>query len=130
MMARMLGIGGVAALGLGACSAPGDSADLPTQYRVVDTLRIDPSLINILVEAEGPAAETTVAEYAECAAARYTLAQGFGFARRIRTQVSKTGGNWRADAVYSISAALPEGLRTIDAEIAALNCAETGIATG
>jgi len=129
MMARAVGIGSMAALGLAGCQAPG-AADLPTQFHVVETLRIDPGLVNILVQGEGPDAQSQVDAFAECAAVTFALEQGYGFARRIRTEVTKTGGNWRADAVYSISKTLPEGLRTIDAEIAALNCAETGIPAG
>ena len=40
------------------------------------------------------------------------------------------GGVWHADAVYSVTAALPEGLVTIDAEITAEDCADRGIPTG
>jgi hypothetical protein len=39
------------------------------------------------------------------------------------------GQTWYGDAVYLISASLPEGLRTIDAEVVAVECAELGIPT-
>jgi len=129
MMARAVGIGTLAAMGLGGCD-PSAQADAPTQYSVIDRLRIDDGLINILAQARGPEAQASVDAYAECVIADYALEQGFGFARRIRTQVTKTGGNWRADAVYSISKTLPDGLRTIDTEIAVQNCADNGIPTG
>jgi hypothetical protein len=41
--------------------------------------------------------------------------------------VTKKGGTWYGDAVYVISSALPQGLRTIDAEVVATECAELGI---
>ena len=66
---------------------------------------------------------------AECAAAGYTLIRGWGFARHLRTNVDEEAGVWRADAIYTISPALPRGLRTIDAEVVALACAEKGIPT-
>ena len=70
-----------------------------------------------------------VSAYAECAAAQYTLIRGYGFARHVRTNVTQEAGLWRADAVYTISPALPRGLSTIDAEVTVSNCAETGIPT-
>ena len=68
-----------------------------------------------------------VDQYAECAAAQYTLIRGYGFARHVRTNVVEEGGIWRGDAVYTISPALPRGLKTIDAEVVAAHCAENGI---
>ena len=65
--------------------------------------------------------------YAECAAAQYALIRGYGFARHLRTNVDEEGGIWRGDAVYTISSALPRGLKTIDAEVVAADCAENGI---
>ena len=130
MMARMVGIGSLAMLGLAGCAPSQGAQNRPTEFRVIDSLRIDDGLINILVEGHGPEAETGIENFAECAAISKAHEQGFGFARRIRTHVSKTGGNWRADAVYSVSKSLPDGLRTIDAEVAAQNCAEAGIQLG
>jgi hypothetical protein len=129
MMARAVAISGLAALGLGGCSQGDRAADLPEGMRVVQTLRIDPSLVNLLVETGDAELAETLDEYAECVAAGYTLKQGFGFARHIRTNRSNTGGIWRADAVYSITPALPRGSRTMDAEVIAQNCAELGIPT-
>jgi hypothetical protein len=39
----------------------------------------------------------------------------------------KRGDIWQGDAVYTISAALPRGLKTIDAEVVASHCVENGI---
>ena len=64
------------------------------------------------------------------AAAGYAVSKGFGFVRQVRTKVSEQGGIWRADAVYTISPNLPDGLRTIDAEVTMADCTEQGIPTG
>jgi hypothetical protein len=43
--------------------------------------------------------------------------------------VQEQGGVWTADAVYTISPALPRGLQTLDAEVVTAACAEQGIPT-
>ncbi len=126
MMARCVAITGIAGMGLAGCVGTPDT----DRFRVIDKLRIDENLINVLVETSGPDADGLSTQYAECVAAKYALDQGFGFARHIRTHRANTGGNWRADAVYSITPALPKGMRNIDAEVAVQNCAELGIPTG
>ena len=68
-----------------------------------------------------------VNSYAACAAAQYTLIRGYGFARHLRTNIVEEGGVWSGDAIYTISPALPRGLKTIDAEVVAADCAENGI---
>ena len=70
-----------------------------------------------------------VEAYGRCAAAQYALDPGYGFARQVRTIVKKEGRTWYGDAVYLISTALPEGLRTIDAEVTVTECVELGIPT-
>jgi hypothetical protein len=70
-----------------------------------------------------------VSDYARCAAAQYALIRGYGFARHLRTNIAETGGTWRADAIYTISASLPLGLRTIDAEVTVRDCGDQGIPT-
>ena len=68
-------------------------------------------------------------DYATCAAAQYALIRGYGFARHIRTKIDHENGTWQADAVYLISAALPRGLKTIDAQVTVGDCADQGIPT-
>lgn len=136
MRAPLLPACGIAALALSAC-AEGDGAgaaaarDLPPPptYRGVETRLLEGDLVNFLVSAEGVESGAQVAAYAECAAAQYALIRGYGFARHVRTNVYEEGGIWRGDAVYTISPALPEGVRTIDAEVTVANCRETGIPT-
>lgn len=116
------------AAGLAGCDAQTDevSRDAPV-YRGVDTRLLDGDLVNFHVAMAGEDLAEDVDQYAECAAAQYTLIRGYGFARHVRTNVVEEGGIWRGDAVYTISPALPRGLKTIDAEVVAAHCAENGI---
>lgn len=104
-------------------------ASMAPVYRGIETRLLDGDLVNFIVSMEGTEKENDVAAYAECAAAQYALIRGFGFARHVRTNVSQEAGIWRADAVYTISPALPDGLRTIDADVVVSNCREYGIPT-
>lgn len=120
-----------AALALLGCEMT-DQADVAKAapvYGGIDTRLLDGDLVNFLVSMKGATSNNDVAAYAECAAAQYALIRGYGFARHVRTNVSEQAGTWRGDAVYTISPALPQGLRTIDAEVTVANCAETGIPT-
>lgn len=99
------------------------------EYLGVETRLIDGDLVSFIVQMSGTQDGKQVTQYAECAAAQYALIRGYGFARHVRTNVVEEGGLWRADAVYTISEALPQGLNTIDADVTAAICAETGIPT-
>lgn len=98
-------------------------------YEGVETRLLDGDLVNFIVRASGQATREDAIEYAECAAAQYTLIRGFGFARQVRTTVDRDGGAFVADAIYTISPDLPAGLRTIDAEVTVANCGVSGIPT-
>ncbi len=135
-LARTLGVMALAGT-FGACAAPADDDEaaprLPVArpegavYRGIDTRLLDNDLVSFVVEMNGARDARDVEDYAECAAAQYALIRGYGFARHLRTKVEEEGGLWRADAVYTISPALPRGLKTIDAEVVAQACAESGI---
>ena len=113
---------------LGACdTSQAQQGPYNPAYQGVETHLLDGDLVNFRVAMKGARTSTDVDDYAECAAAQYALIRGYGFARHVRTNVYEEGGLWRGDAVYTISAALPRGLRTIDAEVTALACAENGI---
>ncbi|MDV7145500.1 hypothetical protein R3X27_22675 [Tropicimonas sp. TH_r6] len=118
---------------LGACSEGEEVAreDLPFEpvYRGIDTRLLDGDLVGFIVEMEGARDAEDVEDYARCAAAQYTLIRGYGFARHVRTRVAQESGVWRADAVYTVSPALPQGLQTIDATVAVEDCAARGIPT-
>ncbi|MFY0597332.1 MAG: hypothetical protein JXQ85_12955 [Cognatishimia sp.] len=105
-----------------------DLAFEPT-YGNVRTDLLDGDLVNFHVEMSGARNGADVHAYAECAAAQYALIRGYGFARHVRTTIETKGDTWSGDAVYTISAALPRGLKTIDAEVTVSNCAENRIPT-
>ncbi|MEQ9693637.1 hypothetical protein [Shimia sp. SDUM112013] len=102
-------------------------------YLGVDTKLLEGDLVNFHVAMQAApdnaAAPEQVTRYAECAAAQYALIRGFGFARHLRTHVDYVDNAWRGDAVYTISSALPRGLKTIDAEVIVSDCKENGIPT-
>lgn len=105
-----------------------DAAFYPT-YKGIETILLDGDLVNFRVAMTGARDDKDVAAYGACAAAQYALIRGFGFARHVRTNVAIKGGVWRGDAVYTISAALPRGVKTIDAEVTVRDCGAQGIPT-
>jgi hypothetical protein len=108
---------------------PVAQGDFSPVYGGIETILLDGDLVSFRVEMTGAQGTADVEDYGRCAAAQYALIRGAGFARHVRTRVDETGGIWRGDAVYTISAALPLGLRTIDAEVAVRDCAARGIPT-
>ena len=116
--------------GLSACGegSQGGVVLVPT-YLGIETRKLDTEIVSFLVRMEGARGNEDLANYGKCAAAQYALIRGYGFARHIRTNVQEQGGLWAADAVYTISASLPEGLQTIDAEVVVEDCAQKGIPT-
>lgn len=123
---------GTATAALGACT-PG--SEVPEErgqtavYDGVSTILLDKDLVSLTVSITGAKDGSDVEAYGRCAAAQYALDQGFGFARQVRTIVKKDGRTWVGDAVYLLSASQPEGLRTIDAEMAVTECEVLGIPT-
>lgn len=114
---------------LAACDTVPTAEQFIPDYRGVQTQLLSEDLVQFDVEMTNAQTRQDVSNYAECAAAGYTLIRGWGFARHLRTNVEEEAGVWRADAVYTISPALPRGVRTIDAEVVAASCAEKGIPT-
>ena len=115
---------------LAACNTRAPLAeDFIPDYQGVETKLLDGDLVQFNVAMTKAQSPDNVADYAECAAAQYTLIRGFGFARHVRTNVEIVGGVWHADAVYTISPSLPRGLKTIDADVTVQNCKERGIPT-
>lgn len=98
-------------------------------YQGVQTRLLDGDLVSFQVKMTGARDNTDVDAYAECAAAQYALIRGYGFARHLRTNTAEEGGTWVGDAVYTISPALPRGLKTIDAEVTVSACDENRIPT-
>lgn len=111
----------------GEASAAGGAAK-PT-YLGIETRLLEDDLVEFDVAMKGARSREDVVAYGKCAAAQYALIRGYGFARHVHTRVERDGSLWRARAVYVISAALPEGVSKIDAEVAVAHCAEQGIPT-
>ncbi|WP_068115042.1 hypothetical protein [Tropicimonas marinistellae] len=127
---------GGAALCLAALAGCGNTAPAATEpaafdpvYRGIETRLLDDDLVSFVVEMEGARELSDVTDYANCAAAQYTLIRGYGFARHVRTRHAQEAGVWRADAVYTISPALPQGSQPIDAEKVVDDCTTRGIPT-
>lgn len=116
-------------LALLGCGEGAPGPEVAREYRGIETVLLDGDLVSFRVEVAGAEGPEAVQDYARCAAAQYALIRGFGFARHVRTRVGERAGIWRADAVYTISAALPRGVDTIDAEVVVRDCGERGIPT-
>ncbi|EEW26478.1 hypothetical protein [Rhodobacter ferrooxidans] len=121
----------ITALAVSGCAQTADvtQGDFAPGYDGIETILLDGDLVNFRVAMKGARDNEDVAAYARCAAAQYALIRGFGFARHVRTNVAKSGDVWRGDAVYTISPALPRGLKTIDAEVTVRDCGAQGIPT-
>jgi hypothetical protein len=121
----------LALAGLSACQ-PTDAAaarDFAPAYGGIQTVLLDGDLVNFHVSMRGARNRSDVDDYARCAAAQYALIRGAGFTRLVRSSVAQSGGNWRGDAVYTISKDLPRGSATIDAEVMVRDCGAQGIPT-
>ncbi|MCB1399512.1 MAG: hypothetical protein KDJ82_06170 [Rhodobacteraceae bacterium] len=134
-MARLLSLAQLvpaSLAGLVAC-APAEGAGTQdvgaVVYGGVETRLLDSDLVNLHLSVQGGQDDTAVTAYAGCAVAQFALDHGFGFVRHVRTTIEKKGDIRRADAVYTLSPALPRGLRTIDAEVTVADCADQGIPT-
>jgi hypothetical protein len=118
--------------GLGGCAPVGGGGPVSGEaitYEGVETRLLDDDLVDFQVALSGTANRAAVTAYATCAAAQYAQIRGYGFARHVRTNVTRAGGSLRGDAVYLISPGLPRGLRTIDAEVTVGDCLDRGIPT-
>ena len=115
---------------LAACEAPlPDEEPKPPEYLGIETRKLDDDLVSFLVQMNGGTGAEDVSAYTDCAAAQYALIRGYGFARHVRTNLQERAGLWAADAVYTISEARPDGLKTLDAALVVEDCAARGIPT-
>jgi hypothetical protein len=125
-MARGLGLMGM--LVLTGCAGEERAAAAPA-FLGSEAIRLTDDLVNIRADSSGGEGARTARDYADCVAAGHAVSRGFGFARHVTTTLSEEGGIWRADAVYTLSPAIPEGVRTIDAETKVAACGDIGIPT-
>ncbi|WP_354667653.1 hypothetical protein [Lentibacter algarum] len=105
-------------------AAPVEDVPRSFEYAGIETRLLDGDLVQFRVAMTGDALPEDADRYAQCAAAQYSLIRGYGFARHVRTNIENMGGQLVGDAVYTISAALPRGLKTIDAEVIVQSCLE------
>lgn len=104
-------------------------AAYPPGYLGIETRRLDDEMVNFRVAMRHAEKGRQLEDYAACAAAQYALIRGYMFARHVRTTLEQRGAIGRADAVYLISATLPRGVATIDAETTVRDCGARGIPT-
>ena len=112
-----------------ACERTGATA-LSTRgvnYVSAEAELIGDGLVKIFASVKNAESDHFASDFAACVAARYALLRGFGFARLVTDSVSLTQDIRTATSVYSITARLPAGVRKLDAEVVAVNCAENGI---
>jgi len=114
----------MAALTLAACQNTATVTQEHVRYYGVQTRLLDNDLVQFHVTLSGTQSSEQVARYAE---AQYTLIRGFGFARHVRTRIGRQADRLSADAVYTISRSLPQGTKTIEAEVVADACARDKI---
>lgn len=126
------------AMVLAGCAAsggePAESAPRPFDgpdpiYDGIETVLLADDLVSMVVRMRQVSDPVQLRLYSECAAAQYTVIRGYNYLRHVRTQVSEEAGNWRADAVYTISPDLPRGLQTIDAAFTVAMCERSGVPT-
>ncbi|ROT98510.1 hypothetical protein [Histidinibacterium lentulum] len=123
---------GLALVAVGGCGAETGRLGQPAAQKVyggIQTRLLDDDLVNFRVSMRGAEGPVDLRLYAECAAAQYALIRGFDFVRHVRTTVEEEGGNWTADAVYTVSPGLPQGLQTIDAGFTVATCERAGVPT-
>ena len=125
----------VAAITLGAVAACASAepevtrAGVSPDYRGIETRLLDGDLVNFRVAMTNTRSVDDVNSYARCAAAQYTLIRGYNFLRHVRTTTDEADGLITADAIYTLSPAIPAGTTTIDAEVTVADCGRTGIPT-
>jgi hypothetical protein len=137
MLARQITTGlmvGGACAGLSACqTARPDDDPAPMVnpvYLAADVAQMGGDLVQVKVAMKGARTPDDVTDYARCTAAAFALKGQAGFVRQVRTITDKEGGIWRADAVYSVTSALPAGMQTIDADVTVQDCHDRGIPAG
>ena len=97
------------------------------EYVSTEAELIGDGLVIISASVKNVESDHFATEFAACVAARYALLRGFGFARLVTDSVNRTDDIRTATSVYSSTARLLAGVRKLDAEVVAVNCAENGI---
>jgi hypothetical protein len=130
------GLGAGLAIGLAGtvagCEAPLQRGDMAPEarpdYRGVQTHLLDDDLVSFRVEMAGARSREDVDRYAECAAAQYTLIRGFRICPASAHQ--RGGRGWhlaRGCDLHDLAGIAADGVKKLDAEVVAADCAENGI---
>ena len=130
LTARVLLTGSLA--GLAACAGGQAGSEKPVAkpvYLGANAEALKDDLVQVTLKMKDVAGPEQIDDYAACVASAYAVKNKAGFVRHVRTISDKEGGIWRADAVYSVTSVLPEGLQTIDAEVTLADCEDRGIPT-
>ena len=130
LTARVLLTGSLA--GLAACSGGQAGSEKPQAkpvYLGANAEALKDDLVQVTLKMKGVSGPEQIDDYAACVASAYAVKNKAGFVRHVRTISDKEGGIWRGDAVYSVTAALPQGVQTIDAEVTVEDCADRAIPT-
>lgn len=131
--ARLLLTGSLAGLMACAGGQSGEKAEktpVPPGYGATDIVEMGGDLVAAKVTMQNVTSPGQIDDYTRCTVAGFARSNGAGFVRHIRTNTKEEGGVWHADAVYSVTSALPEGVQTIDAEVTVDDCLSRGIPTG
>lgn len=103
--------------------------EAPREYLGIETRMMDDELVNIRIAMKGARGAEDIDAYTDCAVAQYAQVKGYGFARKLRTKLSERGGVFNADAIYTLSAEMPRGIRIIEADKAIADCKAQSIPT-
>jgi hypothetical protein len=112
-----------------ACAAPPTAEDLVPDYLGVETVALVDDLVQVNVAMSKVLSAKDLQDYAECGLSEYASARDYGYARHLRTNVYKEGGAFAADAVYTLSSSVPDGLAIIDTAAVLAECRAKRIPT-
>ncbi len=116
------------AMTLAACAtADPDRAEPDPVFGGATVSFLTDEVAQVIVASSAGTDTETLKAYADCALAEAMELNGTQFARHVRTLTSEEAGIARADAVYTMSNARPDGDFVLDGAETRAACAEKGI---
>ena len=97
------------------------------EYVSTEAELIGDGLVKISAFVKNVESDDFDAVFTACVAAPYVLLRGFAFGREISGSISQIDDIRTATSIYIFNARLPAGVRKLDAEVVAVNCAKNGI---
>ncbi len=110
-------------------ASPPDTAPSADRFLASDVTEMGGDLMRVRVVMTAGTDRPALEDYARCVMAGYAHKNKAGFLRLVRMLTDKEGGVSRADAVYSVTSALPAGMKTLDAEVTVDDCLSRAIPT-